>query len=226
MPILNQIFMKKSKTNNLLQNTLRFGLSVRNERQHPLQVCRLCCKLFDELQSFHHMGNTERIWLQTAALLHDIGKSVSGKNHNSESRDIIINSAKLSFDLKDRIIIGLIACYHRGALPNRSHKYYGKLDSESRYYIRKLAALLRLADGLDGNHRSSVTDLFCQITEENIILHPEIKGVFNPQKAIIKADLLEDIFNRKVIIIEQLEPAFPSTEIEFGDNFDYTDFQY
>jgi exopolyphosphatase/pppGpp-phosphohydrolase len=218
--------MKKSAYKNLLQGVMDFGLSIRNERRHPIQVCRLSCMLFDELQSLHHMGNTERIWLQTAALLHDIGKSICNEDHNKKSRDMIIKSAKLPFDKKERKIIGLIARYHRGALPNRNHRYYGKLDSESRYYIRKLAALLRLADGLDGNHQSSVMDLPCHITEDNIMICPETEGTFDAQKAIAKVDLLEDVLNRKIIIIEQLEPVFPSNEFELRDHLDYTDLPY
>jgi exopolyphosphatase/guanosine-5'-triphosphate,3'-diphosphate pyrophosphatase len=218
--------MKKSAHKNLLQNIIDFGLSFRDERKHPIQVCRLSCMLFDEIQSLHHMGNTERIWLQAAALLHDVGKSICGKDHNKKSRDIIIKTANLPFDKKERIIIGLVARYHRGVLPSRGHKYFGKLDSESRYYTRKLAALLRFADGLDKNHRSSVTDISCQITEDNIIICPEITGAFNPRKAIAKADLLEVLSGRKVVIFEQFEPLFLSTDLELGDNLDYTDFQY
>jgi len=200
---------------------MEFGLSIRNERQHPIQVCRLCCMLFGELQSLHRMGNTERIWLQTAALLHDVGKSICAKGHNKKSQDIIIKSSGLPLNKNERKIIGLIARYHRGALPGQCHKYYAKLDAESRYYVKKLAALLRLAEGLDGNHRGSVTDLSCHITEDNIVLCPETEGVFNPQKAIVKADLLEDVLGRKVIIMERLEPILPSTEIELGDHLDY-----
>lgn len=218
--------MKKLTRKNLLQTIIEFGLSVRNEREHPVHVCGLCCRLFDELQSLHRMGNTERIWLQTAALLHDIGKSICGKDHNKKSRDIIIESVELPLDKNERIIVGLIARYHRGALPSRRHKYYGQLDSESRYYVRKLAALLRLADGLDGNHQSSIIDISCHITEDNIVICPEATGAFNPQKAVAKADLLEDVLGRTVIIIEQLEPVLPSTEIELTDNSDYTDLQY
>jgi exopolyphosphatase/guanosine-5'-triphosphate,3'-diphosphate pyrophosphatase len=172
------------------------------------------------------MGNTERIWLQAAALLHDVGKSIRGKDHNKKSRNIIIKSENLPFDKNERKIIGLIARYHRGNLPNRSHRHYGKLNSESRYYTRKLAALLRFADGLDKNHLSSVADISCQITKDNIIIHPEITGAFNPRKAIAKADLLEDVFDRKVIVLEQLEPTFRTTEFELRDNLDYTDWQF
>lgn len=211
--------MKKLTRKNSIQAILEFGLSVRNERRHPTQVCRLCCMLFDELQCLHRMGNTERIWLQTAALLHDVGKSICGKDHNKKSRDIIIKSAKLPLDRNERIIVGLVARYHRGALPSRTHKYYGKLDSESRYYIRRLAALLRFADGLDRDHQSSVTDLSCHVTEDHIIVCPQTRGAFDPRKAIAKADLLEDVLGRAVII-SQLAPVLPSPEIESPDDWD------
>jgi hypothetical protein len=38
--------------------------------------------------------------------------------------------------------------------------------------------------------------------------------------------LLEDVFDRKVIIIEQLESLFPSTDRELRDHLDYTDLSY
>ena len=45
------------------------------ETEHALQVTRLALRLFDELQPLHGMGNTERIWLRAAAMLHDVGKA-------------------------------------------------------------------------------------------------------------------------------------------------------
>jgi exopolyphosphatase/guanosine-5'-triphosphate,3'-diphosphate pyrophosphatase len=162
--------------------------------------------LFDELQRLHHMGNTERIWLQAAALLHDIGKSIGGKDHNKKSLDIIINSDNLPLDENERKMVGLTARYHRGPLPSRCHKLFGQLDSESRYYVVRLAALLRLADGLDGYHRSSVTNISCRTTEDNIMICLEINGAFHRRKAIARADLLEHVLSRKAVIIEQLEP--------------------
>jgi hypothetical protein len=50
-----------------------------------------------------------------------------------------------------------VARYHRGATPNkRKHVAFGALDRAMRRRVRRLAALLRVADGLDRGHVSGV----------------------------------------------------------------------
>lgn len=216
-------YMKHWTRDNVLQEVVDFGSSIRDEREHPICVCRLVCRLFDELQDLHRMGNTERIWLQVAAVLHDIGKNFGKQDHNKKSGDIIISARKLPFGKKERVIIGLIARYHRGPTPKRYHKYYCSLTREQRNYVKKLAALLRLADGLDSNHKSSVYDLSCDITEDNIIIRPETAEYFDPVKAVKKSDLLEETFNRQVVIIQQIEPFDRDFDVESLDFSSYTD---
>lgn len=206
--------MKDQTKKNVFQRALEFGLSIRNEKKHSLQVGKLVCLLFDELQPLHHMGNTERIWLYTAALLHDIGEAVDEKNRHEKSFEIIAGSSELGLDKEQRKIIGLIAGYHSGPKPQMRHKYSHQLNSEQKYYVRKLAALLRLADGLDSNHNDLVSDVSCDITQDNIIIKIETSGPFNPRKAISKSDLLEDVFGRQVVILEQTQPAYSAFDIE------------
>jgi exopolyphosphatase/guanosine-5'-triphosphate,3'-diphosphate pyrophosphatase len=190
---------------NILQQVMDFGYSLTGRSQHPRQVCRLCCMLFEGLQPVHKMGNTERIWLQIAAVLHDIGKSLDKKNHNKRSRDLIVAARNLPVHRKERKIIGLIARYHRGPLPKKSHKYYRDFNSEQRSDIRKLAALLRLADGLDPNHKNLVRDLLCETDDGTIRIYLQTHQRLNLQKAKAKSDLAEKVYGRIVKLIEENE---------------------
>jgi exopolyphosphatase/guanosine-5'-triphosphate,3'-diphosphate pyrophosphatase len=168
------------------------------EKQHARQVSKLSLRLFDGLQSLHQMGNSERIWLKTASLLHDVGKSISGVYHHKASRDIIVRQADLPFRKRVRKMIGLVARYHRGASPRDSHKFYRRLDDDSRQCVCNLAALLRLADALDADHKQTVTDLACEIRRNRVILYLLTDEETNLRKLMRKAGLFEQIYNKQV----------------------------
>jgi exopolyphosphatase/pppGpp-phosphohydrolase len=168
------------------------------EHRHARQVAKLSLKLFDKLQPLHCMGNSERIWLRVASLLHDIGKSVSGGFHHKASRDIIVKQADLPFRKRVRKMIGLIARYHRGALPSDSHKYYRGLKDDEKQCVKVLAAILRLADGLDTGHEGLVTDLACEVQRKHMVLYILGGSGVDLRKAVKKADLFEQVFGREV----------------------------
>ncbi len=170
------------------------------EAGHAVQVMRLALRLFDDLQPLHGMGNTERIWLRAAAMLHDVGKSQDPKNHHKAAQEIIIGSPKLPFTDEQRVIIGLVARYHRGSQPQGDHKYYRDLDAETQLYVRKLASLLRLADGLDKGHRGLVEGLRCDIRRRRVRMTVMSREPLSTDSPKGKADLFEGVFRRRVVL--------------------------
>lgn len=175
------------------------GEAHRFETKHAFQVTRLALRLFDDLQPLHGMGNTERIWLRAAAMLHDVGKRDDPKEHHKLAQEIIIRSSSLPFRAEERVIIGLIARYHRGSLPKDDHKYYRDLDRETRRYVGKLASLLRLADGLDKGHKSLVEGLQCDISRRRVVISLVSREVLSVGSALTKADLFEHIFRKRAV---------------------------
>lgn len=188
------------KTEAILENAIELCGGNDFEQQHAVHVAKLSLKLFDKLQPLHRMGNSERIWLRVASLLHDVGKSVSGEYHNKASRDIIVNEANLPFRKHVRKIIGLIARYHKGAAPKDTHKYYKRLNEDDKRCIRMLAGMLRLADGLDAGHKELVTDLACDIHRKRIVIYILGGDDLDLNKAMRKADLFEQVFGFEVEI--------------------------
>ena len=196
--ILKMIEGKELKTEAILEEAIE--LCGRNdfEQQHAVQVAKLSLKLFDKLQPLHRMGNSERIWLRVASLLHDVGKSVSGEYHNKASRDIIVNDANLPFRKRVRKMIGLVARYHKGALPSDSHKYYRGLKDDEKQCVKVLAAILRLADGLDAGHKELVTDLACEVQSKRTVIYVMARDGVDLHKAVKKADLFSQVFGCEV----------------------------
>jgi putative phosphoesterase len=191
----------------IMKSALSLAESCEYEAGHTHQVTRLALRLFDELQSLHHLGAEERSWLHAGALLHDIGWIEGQKGHHKTALRIILNNKILLYDNRERLIIGSIARYHRKALPKKKHGHFAALKPTQREIVRVLAAMLRVADGLDRTHRSVVENLSCEITSEQIFVRcfaPHLAEV-ERQTALKKGQLLEKVFKRKLTI----EPQYP-----------------
>lgn len=179
---------------------VELGESFQFDRDHAFRVSRLALRLFDQLQSLHEMGNTERIWLRAAALLHDIGKKQNRREHHKTARDIIVRSSDLPFRRHERVMIGLVARYHRGSLPCKRHSYFADLEPDDRRYVARLAALLRLADGLDKGRTGRVKDLCCRARSRSVRLTLFGHGEPSTVRSLPKADLFEKTFRKRVVI--------------------------
>ena len=126
---------------------------------HASQVRRMALALFDQTQSNHGLGAREREWLEYSALLHDIGVHISYGRHHRHSYYLVKNGDLREFEPEEVEVIALVARYHRRGVPKRSHEGYGDLSSELRRSVKTLAAILRVAEGLDRSHQQSVADL-------------------------------------------------------------------
>ena len=126
---------------------------------HARHVSQLALSLFDQTRAVHKFGDREREWLEYAALLHDVGVHISYERHHRHSYYLITNGELRGFDPSEIEIIALLARYHRQATPKKSHVGYGALKSGLRRTVRTLAAMLRVAEGLDRSHAQIVTAL-------------------------------------------------------------------
>lgn len=131
--------------------------------RHNLQTARLALRLFDVTASLHGLGTREREWLEYAALLHDIGYSIHYRGHHKHAYYLITNAVLDAFDQREVEVIAHVARYHRGASPKASHPTFAALKPWQQRTIRKLAALLRVADSLDRTHASRVEEIYCSI---------------------------------------------------------------
>jgi exopolyphosphatase / guanosine-5'-triphosphate,3'-diphosphate pyrophosphatase len=129
---------------------------------HARQVARLAVSIFDQTRSVHGLTDREREWLEYAALLHDVGVHISYERHHRHSYYLIKNGDLRGFAPDEIEIMALVARYHRQARPRKSHDGYGDLPAGARRVVKVLAAMLRLAEGLDRSHAQALAgiDLF------------------------------------------------------------------
>lgn len=192
---------KPPDRNELMRQVLKLAESCNYDREHSRHVCKVALRLFDSLKTLHGM-NSERVLLESAALLHDIGLAKGAKRHHKTARNIILKSKNLPLDREEKTIAALVVRYHRCALPKKSHKYYSSLTRVSKDVVDKLSSLLRFADGLDRSHLNLINNLDCEILPEKVVLHVIAKefSALDKDFGEKKADLFEKVFKKEVII--------------------------
>lgn len=173
-----------------------------DDMAHTIQVTRLSLRLFDELADLHGYADRERLLLECAALLHDIGWVQGWKGHHKSSLQMIRDNKLLPFDSKERLIIGSIARYHRKALPSIKHEHYAALDLPGRKLVVRLAAILRIADGLDRTHTDAVQELRCFTDQKDVVIRCVGRHLapLEEKYATEKSDLFEKAYKKRVVV--------------------------
>jgi exopolyphosphatase/guanosine-5'-triphosphate,3'-diphosphate pyrophosphatase len=124
---------------------------------HSEWVARLALDLFDATAERHGLGEESRELLEASALLANVGLFVSHAGHHKHSYYVIRNSEHLTgFTDREVEVIAQVARYHRKSGPKKKHPEFAELAKADQDRVRILAALLRVAVGLDRNHAQRV----------------------------------------------------------------------
>ena len=140
------------------------------EEGHSLQDARLAVLIFDLTTELHHLDDEYRDLLYCAGLLHDIGYVAGYWGHHKTAYRLILNADLPGLSKREKRIVANAARYHRGAKPKLSHKGFSALGSEDREIVTMLAAILRLADGLDRSHTNAVSDLDLWLEGQRLVV--------------------------------------------------------
>ncbi len=122
------------------------------DEAHARQVAALALELFDGTQELHQLGSEDREMLEYAALLHDIGEHVSPSGHHKHGAYLIQHGRLRGFAPAEVQLLVAMARWHRRGNPSTSGDH-GHVDADR---LRRLTALLRLADGLDRGRAAAV----------------------------------------------------------------------
>lgn len=143
------------------------------DAKHAEYVEKISLLLFDSLKRLHGYSGKERLFLQIAAIAHDIGKYINFKAHNVLSHNIILNSDILGLSKNDMHIVSNIIKYHANNMPVIDDLNYRSLDFDSRIMVSKLAAFLKIADSLDRSHKQKLSDIKITLSDQNFTIKAE-----------------------------------------------------
>ncbi|MCX7023163.1 MAG: HD domain-containing protein [Spirochaetes bacterium] len=194
---------RKTLDAQVLASAVSLGRKYRFDEAHSKHVASLAATIFDRLASEHGLGRRERLLLEAAAILHDVGTFIRSGGHHRHSEYIVLNSELFGLHLDDQVIVANCVRYHRKAGPNSSHPNFMGLSREDRTIVRKLAAILRVADSLDRGHSQSVSITGAELREDRLVLATESRGGDLSLERVSlaeKGDMFEDVFGLKVML--------------------------
>jgi exopolyphosphatase/guanosine-5'-triphosphate,3'-diphosphate pyrophosphatase len=178
------------------------GLARRcgSDIEHSEHVTRLALSLFDQTTSLHQLADADREVLEYATLLHDIGQHVSRKGHHRHAAYLIDHAQLRGFEPDEVEFLAALVRHHRRGDIKTSEPRAAALDKPARERLRKLAALLRLADGLDRGRRGVVEDLDVEIGTDLVVLrlHAHDNAELELWGVRRRRDLFEKVFSREL----------------------------
>ncbi len=178
-----------------------------SDPDHTRHVVRLALELFDETAAMHELGASDRELLEFAVLLHDIGQHVSRQGHHRHAAYLVEHAQLRGFSPDEVTFLAALVRHHRRGDPKPSESLYGALNHQDRERVRKLAAILRVADGLDRGRRGVVRQISAQITDNLVILRLRADGDAELElwAARRRRELFEKVFDRELEVV--VEPA-------------------
>ena len=180
----------------ICRSAILLGQKFDFQQQHAEHVAKTSLELFDQLSELHNLDYKMRAILETAALLHEIGKIVNTSGFHKHSSYLISNSEFFGVGEREHSLIALVARYHRRALPQNNHVRYSSLDLQDRISVSKLAAILRIANAMDESHRQKIMSFKCNVeTDQVTILADGVSDISLEQHAVRQTkSLFENIF--------------------------------
>jgi exopolyphosphatase/guanosine-5'-triphosphate,3'-diphosphate pyrophosphatase len=195
----------------VIHSARSLGRKYRYDETHAVATASVAVKLFDALKEDHGLGPRERLLLEVAALLHDIGTFISATSHHKHSAYLIEAAEIFGLRKLDKDVVANVARYHRRSQPKLTHPGYMALPRTERAVVSKLAAIMRVAEGLDASHQQKCRDFTMERKGANCTLWvPEEVGDISQERQSLsrKTDMLPDILGVS-LSLKQGVPASP-----------------
>ncbi len=183
----------------VMTSVRRTGEKYSYDEAHAETVSRLSLELFDMTRKLHRLDDGNKLLLEAAARLHDIGQFVNYAAHHKHSYYLIKASSLIGLQPGQVELIANIARYHRKAMPKATHENYRILQPREKVLVSKLSALLRVADAMDHDHSGKVQGMRVEYKRPHFLVKMVGQGdlLLERWALLKKCDLFEKVFKVK-----------------------------
>jgi exopolyphosphatase/guanosine-5'-triphosphate,3'-diphosphate pyrophosphatase len=150
----------------VLEVCRRYSIELRRVepvRQHVVE-------LFDALERVHELPQEYRLWLQSAAMMQDVGKFMNHQGHHRHSQYIIANSEIFGFSPEQRAVVSALARYLGKTRPDAMDRVLRTIPIEEHNNVVRGIVLLRLAVALNQDRATAAVRIRPHVYPKRILL--------------------------------------------------------
>jgi exopolyphosphatase / guanosine-5'-triphosphate,3'-diphosphate pyrophosphatase len=181
------------------------AIQYESDLPHVEHVALLSLQMFDSLAGAGlfdpEPGERELLW--AAAMLHDVGMTISYDDHHKHSYYLIVSAEIPGFDPRERALIAQITRYHRKGAPK-----LGELaelaQSGDEELLDRCSVILRLAEHLERGRDQAVREARLRANGHGVDLHLEAAGDLTlPRWSVERygdGEAFQRVFGRRLLI--------------------------
>ena len=177
-----------------LETVRTFARKCHSSDRHCEHVARLAAQLFDGLRKPFDLPAEGRELLMAAALVHDVGYLINHAQHHKHAYHLIMHGELQGYTPREVELIANVARYHRKASPKKRHPNFARLERDDRRLVRALAAILRVADGLERTHTQRITAVGVEAAAGRVRL--VVQAASDPQVELWDAERKAGLFGK------------------------------
>ena len=153
------------------------AVQYESDLPHTTHVAKLALEMHDSLVQNRLIepqdGERELLW--AAAMLHDVGMTISYGDHHKHSRYLIVSAELPGFDPRERALIAQMTRYHRKGVPKLGE--WAKLGRPGdEQMLERCSMILRLAEHLERGRDQSVNQARLLTNGDGTALHLRAEG--------------------------------------------------
>ena len=150
----------------VLEVCRRYGIEQRQVepvRQHVVE-------LFNATARVHELPEEYRLWLESAAMMQDVGKFMNHQGHHRHAQYIISNSEIFGFSPEQRAIVSALARYLGKTRADAMDRVMRSIPLEEHTNVVRAIVLLRLAVALNQDRASGTLRLRVHVYPKRVLL--------------------------------------------------------
>jgi exopolyphosphatase/guanosine-5'-triphosphate,3'-diphosphate pyrophosphatase len=186
----------------IIASSMNLGRKYHYDEAHNRHVAKLALDIFDALVNEHGMDARDRMLLEVAATLHDIGMFIRSSEHHKHGQYIVSNSEIFGLQGDELAIVANVIGHHRGEAPESTDLAFIALQREERILVLKMASILRVADALDRGHSQQIKKIGVEKKSDAVIISAEGAYDLSMEKLGLeeKGNMFQDVFGYKIFL--------------------------